>query len=133
MTAADRLDQIEARADAATSGPWVYLGKNRIDTPPIDVDEADWGPEGHQGLAIHTAQETRAYRYADAIFIAEARQDVPNLVAVLRAVLALADTLDADVDRLLARSSNYDDGAAAQNAHAANQIRVAIESALVKP
>ena len=91
MTAADRLAQIKARADAATEGPWAYGGKNRITTPVIDVDEADWGGEGLSGYAIHAQQDTGAWRYADAAFMAHARTDVPALVAALRAVLDLAD------------------------------------------
>ena len=91
MSAADRLDQIAARANAATKGPWSYGGRNRIQTPVIDVDEADWGGEGLSGYAIHAQQDTGAWRYADAEFMAHARADVPALVAALRAVLEEID------------------------------------------
>ena len=84
MSAADRLNEIEARASAATEGPWVYGGKNRIATPVIDVDEADWGGEELSGYAIHAQQDTGAWRYADAEFMAHARTDVPWLIEQVR-------------------------------------------------
>ena len=36
MSAADRLNEIEARANAATKGPWSYEGKNHIEKPLIE-------------------------------------------------------------------------------------------------
>lgn len=68
----NRLDKIEARANAATEGPWnVFVG--RIDHP------------GRSLVAV-------AYDVVcdeDADFIAHARTDVPALVEALRAVLNL--------------------------------------------
>lgn len=82
------LDEIQARADAATEGPW----------------EADCGtisqhwsrPEPWQTV-VSTDVACMAYCYggsaagvereADAAFIAAARTDLPRLVAALRAVL----------------------------------------------
>ena len=68
----NRLNEIEARANAATEGPWnVFMG--RIDHP------------GRSLVAV-------AYDVGcdeDAEFIAHARTDVPALVAALRAVLNL--------------------------------------------
>ena len=67
-----RLDEIEARANAATEGPWnVFVG--RIDHP------------GRSLVAV-------AYDVVcdeDADFIAHARTDVPALVEALQAVLNL--------------------------------------------
>ena len=68
----NRLDKIEARANAATEGPWnVFMG--RIDHP------------GRSLVAV-------AYDVGcdeDAEFIAHARADVPDMAAALRAVLDL--------------------------------------------
>lgn len=134
MSAADRLAAIQARADAATEGPWEYIGRNSIVTPPIDVDEADWGAEGHAGLRIHTSQDSHAYRYADAAFIAHARQDVPALVAALRAVLDVCDWADETVathDRLApVKAKDHRPCEAGARQAQANRIRRAIESAL---
>lgn len=89
-----RLDEIEARAEAATDGPWeakrdsysceagsyegaeipgvaetvlASTGCDHGDLPPLEVEDAD--------------------------FIAHARTDVPAMIAALRAVLELADEL----------------------------------------
>ena len=74
----NRLDEIEARTTAATEGPW---WKNQYSD--------EWEVCGHEdscGNPYLVASE--AYR-EDAEFIAHARQDVPALVAALRAVVAI--------------------------------------------
>ncbi len=75
-------------ARAATPGPWeVPYDRSRFITTaaPIAVDEADWGAEGHDTLAIGTLQDTRAWRYADVRHIAGMDPTV---------ALAVADLLD---------------------------------------
>jgi len=69
------LDEVEARAAAATPGPWTPLGS----TLYPDEDES--------------ALPFDVHRPADAAFIAAAREDIPRLGAALRAVLALCDDL----------------------------------------
>ena len=86
-TAIEQIKEWARLAEAATEGPWEYLGKNVIDTPPIAIDEADWGPEGHAGYRIHTAQDSGAWRYADAALMAASRTAVPAMAAALQAVL----------------------------------------------
>ena len=75
----NRLNEIEARANAATPGPWEADGSAHVltagDTPTFvarcaDPDESDAG-------------------VLDAEFIAHARTDVPDMAAALRAVLEL--------------------------------------------
>jgi len=85
MTAVEaRLAEIEARAAAATEGPW------RV-TPWHDkgVMPAGWAddslPIDKRGPFAHIA----ASDLLDAAFIAAARTDVPALTAALRAVLAV--------------------------------------------
>lgn len=82
MSARERLDEIQQRADAATEGPWVTWtgldpdGTRREGISPerdieVDICETPRTPDGRE----------------DAEFIAHARQDVPALVGALRAVL----------------------------------------------
>ena len=68
----NRLNEIEARANAATEGPWDAF-MDRIDHPGKSVFAVayDVGCDG------------------DAEFIAHARTDVPDMAAALRAVLEL--------------------------------------------
>jgi hypothetical protein len=89
MTPAERLtasaDLLDKRASEATEGPWKYMGRNCIETGPIEIDVADWGPEGHEGLRVSTWQDNRAYRYADAVYIATMHPEVGKALAkVLR-------------------------------------------------
>lgn len=78
MTAADRLAAIEARANAATEGPWDVASDADTYLKPTDVV----GP-GEPGERFIICE----YAGQDAEFIAHARADVPALVAALRAVL----------------------------------------------
>ena len=87
MSAADRLNEIEARANAATEGPW--------EADPLE------GNLDAPGGGVRVA-EVGMWRDDDANFIARARTDVPALVAALRAVLDLAD-------RWATQSTDYDE------------------------
>jgi hypothetical protein len=80
VTAADRLDVIEARANAASPGPWVRDGFGDEDGPRFI------GAPTTEQIVVDEVSGS-----VDAVFIAAARQDVPDLVAALRAVLALTD------------------------------------------
>lgn len=75
------LDEIQARADAATEGPWyqsplgeVYSGLG-MSNDPLVADE----------MFSH-----------DAEFIAHAREDVPKLAKAVREVETIMDQLDID-------------------------------------
>jgi cbb3-type cytochrome oxidase cytochrome c subunit len=74
------LDQIQARADAATSGPWMFDGTTL------------WGCDEHGPLRVG---DTIA-NDADREFIAHARADVPALVAEVRWLRDLANQLADD-------------------------------------
>jgi hypothetical protein len=82
----EELDAMEARASAATAGPWEALiegrdhlsGDSFIRTGGLD-DEA---PDMYVTLT-HGARPVPA-SVADLDFIASARQDLPRLVAELR-------------------------------------------------
>jgi hypothetical protein len=61
----------EERARAATAGPWKHIGRNWIEpATPIDVTEADWGPDGHTSMFVHTNEGQGAWRVEDVAFIA---------------------------------------------------------------
>ena len=84
MTATDRLNEIEARASAATEGPWVTYRDgiaspafvNAPSTAVCEIQSDSFVREPDQGDA-------------DGSFIAHARTDMPDLVGALRAVLDL--------------------------------------------
>lgn len=79
----ERLDQIEARANAATPGPWEVehhynrLNGNHVVSEIPRVAEC----EGNGGGGLYHAE--------DAEFVSCARDAVPALVVALRAVLEL--------------------------------------------
>lgn len=118
MSILDRLDEIQARADAATDGPWTWASHRTVDGDEWAVfDPHDWA------LASNRDGWT-----PDAEFIAAARTDVPWLIeqvrkldAALRAVLDVCDELEANIP--------YDNGNATAN-HAGRTIRRAIAAAL---
>ena len=87
------LDAIEARAEAATDGPWLASHNVTEDTHDVSVLYSN-------GIGVLVADFHK--RPDDARFAAHARTDVPALVAALRkaeaqvaAVLALCDQADA--------------------------------------
>ena len=69
-----RIQEIAARVNAATRGPWVAANYNTdcVET----VEEMDLDGEGDRAVFI-------PYDEADAEFIAHARQDIPDLIAAL--------------------------------------------------
>jgi hypothetical protein len=91
------LDAIEARAEAATPGPW----RNEPDTGAGRVwvqrgyfrDEADCEP-----LFSLRGKEAYEQRSADADFIARARTDIPALVAELRAAREVVEAAQANAN-----------------------------------
>lgn len=81
------LDDIKARAEKATEGPWTYMGKDHettwIESPVEDVLIHDERGTGHM------REDFSWIKQPDAEFIAHARTDIPKLVAALEAVEAL--------------------------------------------
>ena len=92
MSAADRLDQIAARAEVATTGPWSIVTEDGVILALVLTDEDDGLWYGDSGYDAPITTETGE----DADFIAAARTDVPALVAALRAVLDLHAALPYD-------------------------------------
>jgi hypothetical protein len=106
MTAAERLDAIEARAAAATDGPWRADDEHGLidDAMPAwcvsrtDTDDAYLGDVAYM-------PQTSPQERENADFIANARDDVPWLVdqvrkrdAAFRAVLAILDDTNNHVE-----------------------------------
>lgn len=88
----NRLNEIEARANAATEGPWTtytvtpHMGSEVLTAPREGEDYGDYVvPE-----------------YIDtdnAAFIAHARTDVPDMAAALRAVLELHACIEPSLEQ----------------------------------
>lgn len=77
------LDEIQARADAATEGPWeAHLGHGAW---MIQDDSCDDIATVHDRMGIDDDPQAEA----NATFIINARSDVPALIKALRAVEAL--------------------------------------------
>jgi hypothetical protein len=75
------LDAIEARATAATEGPWEATGVVHPNNEAV-------------GLAFvqsHTGWPATCFRSADSVFIAHSREDVPALVAEVRRLRAILE------------------------------------------
>ena len=80
----NRLNEIEARANAATPGPWEAGCNDRHVLYVTTENEefcAEYGPELYDSQGF--------FSDADTEFIAHARTDVPDMAAALRAVLKL--------------------------------------------
>lgn len=83
MSVIDRLDEIQARADKATDGPW-----SRFETMMADTFVV-----GPRGFIREDIVSGPTYERENAEFIAHARTDVPALVGALRAVLDLHEPM----------------------------------------
>ena len=75
----NRLNEIEARANAATEGPWYTTPDYPMVCADSESQGDEYSPELHDGRGF--------YSPSDAEFIAHARTDVPDMAAALRAVL----------------------------------------------
>lgn len=71
----ERLNDIRARADGATSGPWGCYGDGAHEV--FDAGEYSDGDPGEVVAAVID-------KLSDAVFIAEAREDIPALLAEVR-------------------------------------------------
>lgn len=81
------LAEIQARADAATAGPWKLWGGS------VQTDRSGTGETNYAEMIAHTRDPDR-WDTSNATFIAKSRDDVPRLVAALTAVLDLCEEWD---------------------------------------
>ena len=130
MTAADRLNEIEARANAATEGPWTPDEYTEVDPDGFyelarviapDPDGDDWCAIG----VVHTG-----ILRPDAEFIAHARTDVPTLVAALRAVLEEIAKVQRDADMVAINPRPGGKVLAGERWRVAEQFRIVLEEKL---
>ena len=92
----NRLNEIEARANAATEGPWEWEGEAKAEwelganslVPSRRPDDPVLYGYGYDASGIEVKTP------ADAEFIAHARTDMPDMAAALRAVLAIHTPVD---------------------------------------
>lgn len=86
------LQQIEERANAATSGPWwtdkrvIWVIGQMYYNAYVTTDEADIALLGAEDIC-----------HADAKFIAHARADVPALIAEIRRLQERVQSADRDI------------------------------------
>jgi len=89
------LDEIEARANAATPGPWTYHdGCGYVEVPPYGAIEfkPGWERSVHFLARVHNNHvEGEDGLGFDGAFIAHARTDVPALVAEVRRLRKLLE------------------------------------------
>lgn len=85
------LDAIQARADAATAGPWAWKATGEKDgswaVGLVCDDEENYlsGELEHgQGIVVEGICDGISTGFADAAFIAHARMDIPDLVAEIK-------------------------------------------------
>lgn len=87
----ERLNEIKVRIEKATTGPW-DTGKQYE-----QMDPGHYVYSKANGLIV-VAEEEGTIRENDANFIANARQDIPDLIAEIERVRELADELSRLMD-----------------------------------
>lgn len=90
------LDVVEARANAATPGPWrqgyLWDGEYWVD------GDAETGSVKIGDMVVPLGYRPTAPHYADAHFVARSREDVPALVNEVRALRATLATVTGNTD-----------------------------------
>lgn len=77
-----RLDEIEARANAATRGPWEWYADALFSQTGHEPDwDPKWDDPGEFARIIETDGGEYPPRDNDRAFIAHAREDIPWLLA----------------------------------------------------
>ncbi|MFE0039379.1 hypothetical protein [Streptomyces sp. NPDC059015] len=102
---ADRLAEIAARAEAASTGPWMSDGAEIYSAPNGYIDTEQWVAET---LNLDNEKASKA----NAAFIAHARADVPWLLAEIRRLQNEVAELAAE-NAILERALGLNEGAAA--------------------
>jgi hypothetical protein len=105
------LDAIEARANAATPGPWFYDSYSTVHAKCMlaayeaaETDEECYAANPAVCSVPAYAGDTAGGRHVDnAKFVAAAREDVPALVAEVRRLLAKKDELGRELAAALER------------------------------
>lgn len=85
----ERLAEIEARANAATEGPWEAIEDDSIHAAPAYVDNGGCGVIAWRPVCDFVV------RHGDAEFIAHARTDAPALLTEVRRLQAAVERVRA--------------------------------------
>lgn len=101
MSISDRLDEIQARADKATDGPWITGGSIEEGVTRFGTLNDPDDPSEPGVLLGDVAYE------ANAEFIAHARTDVPALVAGYRKILDLHKPVEVEPSDTICRECSY--------------------------
>jgi hypothetical protein len=103
--AADEVERIRARADAATPGPWIAnesIPANRYQVLWFDGELCDCCNEPDWARAHLLADFFKAERSeADALFAAQARTDIPRLLDALAAERARRERVEAELESMV--------------------------------
>jgi hypothetical protein len=99
------LDAIEARANAATPGPWE--ASRQIGKKGHCYVAQVFGPDALGGLSL-AQMDVLPNATADAAFIAHARSDVPALVAEVRRLRKVTDAQAHELDRFILTADEND-------------------------
>lgn len=86
----EQLDAIQGRVDSATSGPWGCYGDGAH-----EVFNAGEYSDGDPGEVVAAVID----KLSDAVFVAEAREDIPALLAEVHRLRALTTVTDDMVER----------------------------------
>ena len=85
-----QIEEIRARCDKATPGPWIYPEPDDANSDdPYCREGYVIGPQAIQGL-----YETMSYEPPDSRFIAHARQDIPALLDYIEELEAEIATVE---------------------------------------
>lgn len=94
----ERLKQIEERLSHTTKGPWTY----RFDHNPvtgcsdchlIEGPPAEFAPDNPVWREMFRGGRVIGRSHGDALFLANSRQDIEDLVAEVRRLRRLADAM----------------------------------------
>lgn len=108
-----RLDEIKARADAATPGPWLLDGPWWTDDGGPEPTALPCVVDASRALVVFPPDATDVGmkrpedRAANMAFIAAAREDVPWLLALVESLTAERDALAAQVARVEALGEEW--------------------------
>lgn len=89
----DELAEVEARAEAATEGPWTAEYSGETGNCVL--------PPGYESTREYVARTQLYLAVSDAVFIAAARTDVPRLAEALRSAWAERDQAQAELARFV--------------------------------
>lgn len=90
----EQLEAIQARVDAATEGPWVWLGEAELASPTIP------DPEDEDDYQYITNEDGQIDSSDDADLIEHAPDDLADLLAEVERLRARAALADAMIERV---------------------------------